>query len=283
MNFTKIAKAKLWNGYIGVKDILVNDQTLGLNKKLQNIHIGNRIFILGSGASIKLYDLTQLKHEYVMTQNNFHVHPDIKEINPNYHCVVPYYQSNKEFSIWQEWISDMVEKLPNAQFCWGKNTKHLIDSNFSELKEKSYYISAKYRVLTLSKAKVDMTKTIMEINTVTTQCLILALYMGFSEIYLLGFDHNQLCGDRLKQNRFYGMSKITDTEAEAKLLDKQRGVNILQSYINTWKTQKQLGFLRSYSERNGIKIRNVSNEGILEIFERLPLREVVGNNMLLKK
>lgn len=280
MNFSNIAKAKLKNTFYNFKNFFFQDSILAFNKNLKNKHAGDRLFILGSGNSIKLYDLKQLKNEIVMTQNNFHVHPDIKQINPKYHCVVPYYQTKKELSAWKEWVSEMNKTLPTTQFFWGKNTKDFIDSHFSSLKERSFYFESKYKLLTLSDAKIDITKTIMEVNTVTTQCLTIALYMGFSEIYLLGFDHDQLCGNKATQNRFYGASKITDTDAERDQLTKQRGRNISQSYLNIWKTQKQLELLRFFAESNNIKIINASNEGILEVFDRRPLIDIVGNDML---
>ena len=62
------------------------------NIKYKDVHKGERCFILGSGHSILKQDLTKLRGEIVITQNHFHVHPDIDVIQPKYHCVVPMYQ-----------------------------------------------------------------------------------------------------------------------------------------------------------------------------------------------
>lgn len=279
----KILKSYMRNGFYDIRDLFIQDNILAKNQELKNKYKGERIFIVGSGGSINLYDLKQLKDEYVMTQNNFHVHCDILDINPSFHCVVPYYQTEKEFSIWIDWIQDMEDRLPNAKFFWGDNTKPLIDQNFDNLKDKSYYISAKYNLLTLNKAKVDITKNIMTMQTVTTQCITTAIYMGFGEIYLLGFDNDQICHERVKQNRFYGLSKITNTLAERSILDNQRGKKITQSWLNKWLTSKQLGLLNDYAEQNNIKILNASNEGILDEFGRIELEDILGNDMLLKE
>ena len=282
MNLFKVLKSYVRNGTYTIKDTFISDKDLVKNKELKNKYKGKRLFILGSGGSINLYDLKQLKDEYVMTQNNFHVHSDIMGINPSFHCIIPYYQTDKEYSRWIEWIGDMEERLPNAQFFWGRNTKDMIDNNFKNIKDKSYYINAKYDLLSLTKARVDMSKTIMRLQTVTTQCISIALHMGFSEIYLLGFDNDQICHERKNQNRFYGMSKITDTDAERKQLDKQRGQKITVSWFNKWITSKQLDLLEVYAVKNKIEIFNASNEGLLDNFKRKSLEEIIGTDMLIK-
>ncbi len=282
MNIKKVLKSYIRNSFYDIRDIFIQDKILSKNKELKNKYKGKRLFILGSGGSIKLYDLKQLKNEYVMTQNNFHVHPDILDINPAFHCVVPYYQTDKEHSVWIDWISDMDEKLPNAQFFWGKNTKDMIDDNFDNIKSKSYYVNARYNLLTLDNAKIDISKTIMRIPTVTTQCISTALYMGFSEIYLLGFDNDQICHERKEQNRFYGMSKITDTNAERAQLDKQYGQKITLSWLSKWLTSKQLDLLEAYAVKNNIKIINASNEGLIDNFIRIKLKDIIGDDMLIK-
>jgi hypothetical protein len=283
MKIDNFIKSYLRNFYYDVKELIVHDRDLLDNVKLKDKYRGKRIFILGSGGSIKLYDLKQLENENVMTQNNFHVHPDINKINPAFHCVVPYYQTEKEQDAWVDWIGDMEEKMPETRFFWGKNTKEIISDKFPKINDRSYYIKAKYNVLTLNKARIDMTKTLMSIPTATTQCISIALYMGFSEIYLLGFDNDQIFHERKTQNRFYGMSKITDTDAERDILNKQRGKEITTSWFNKWLTSKQLDLLEKYALENDISVINASNEGILDNFIRKPLIDIIGNDMLNKE
>jgi hypothetical protein len=283
MRINNFLKSHIRNFYYDIKDIIVCDSGLSDNVRLKDKYRGERIFILGSGGSINLYDLKQLENEHVMTQNNFHVHPEIKKINPGFHCVVPYYQTEKEYEVWVDWIGDMEKKMPGADFFWGENTKEMIAKNFPKINEKSHYIKAKYNVLTLDSARVDITKTIMGIPTVTTQCITVALYMGFSEIYLLGFDNDQIFHGRKTQNRFYGMSKITNTNAERNILDKQRGKEITRSWFNKWLTSKQLDLLEKYACENNMSIINASNEGVLDNFLRKPLTEIIGSDMLIKE
>ena len=252
----KILKSYLINSLVDVHDIFFTHPDLKKNVELKNKYNSKRIFILGSGSSILLYDLKVLNNEYVMTQNSFHMHKDINDIEPNFHCVVPYYQSEKEYRTWIEYIGDMKEKMPSTTFIWGLNTKALIDNHHPELIKQSYYIRTKYDSLTLNHTTVDIAKTLMNIPTVLTQCLSVAIYMGFREIYLLGFDLDQIChtNDRTF-GRFYGMSKLTDSKFEE---DAERNLKVetTDGWYNWWLMNKQFFLLKSYADQNNLSIVN---------------------------
>ena len=281
--FNKLTKSYLINSLVDVHDLLFTHPDLKKNVELKDKYNNERIFILGSGSSILHYDLKVLNKEYVMTQNSFHMHNDIFDINPTIHCVVPYYQSEKEYSTWIEYIGDMKEKMPSTTFIWGLNTKALIDNHHPELIKQSYYIRTKYDSLTLNHATVDIAKTLMNIPTVLTQCLSVAIYMGFREIYLLGFDLDQIChtNDRTF-GRFYGMSKLTDSKFEE---DAERNLKVetTDGWYNWWLMNKQFFLLKSYADQNKIKIINGTQGGILSYFKREPIENIIGQEILSEK
>ena len=123
--FKKLLKSYSINSLINIYDLFFTHPVLKKNFEFKGKYKNKRIFILGSGSSILHYDLKTLKDEHVMTQNSFHMHKNINEINPTVHCVVPYYHSDKEESIWVDYISDMKKMMPNSLFVWGLNTKKL--------------------------------------------------------------------------------------------------------------------------------------------------------------
>jgi hypothetical protein len=281
--FNKLTKSYLINSLVDVHDLLFTHPDLKKNIELKDKYNNKRIFILGSGSSILLYDLKVLNSEYVMTQNSFHMHKDISYVDPNIHCVVPYYQSNKEISIWVDYIADMKARMPNSLFLWGLNTKALIDKYHEDISEKSYYIRTKYNLLTLKKAKVNISKTIMTIPTVLTQCLTVAIYLGFKEIYLLGFDLDQICHTNDQTyGRFYGMSKITETEFE-KDANQKLDVETTDGWYTWWLMNKQFFLIKHFTDQNNINIVNGTKGGILSYFKREPIENIVGQEILLEK
>ena len=279
----KILKSYLINSLVDLHDLLFTHHDLKKNIELKDKYNNKRIFILGSGSSILLYDLKVLNNEYVMTQNSFHMHKDISYVDPNIHCVVPYYQSNKEISIWVDYIADMKARMPNSLFLWGLNTKALIDKYHEDISEKSYYLRTRYNLLTLNKAKVNISKTIMTIPTVLTQCLTVAIYLGFKEIYLLGFDLDQICHTNDQTyGRFYGMSKITDTKFEEDA-DKNLDEETTDGWYNWWLMNKQFFLIRDFADQNNISIVNGTQGGILSYFKREPIENIIGQEILIDK
>ena len=281
--FNKLTKSYLINSLVDVHDLLFTHPDLKKNVELKDKYNNERIFILGSGSSILLYDLKVLNSEYVMTQNSFHMHKDISYVDPNIHCVVPYYQSNKEISIWVDYIADMKARMPNSLFLWGLNTKALIDKYHEDISAKSYYIRTKYNLLTLKKAKVNISKTIMTIPTVLTQCLTVAIYLGFKEIYLLGFDLDQICHTNDQTyGRFYGMSKITETEFE-KDANQRLDIETTDGWYTWWLMNKQFFLIKHFADQNNINIINGTQGGILSYFKREPIENIIGQEILLEK
>ncbi len=281
--FNKLTKSYLINSLVDVHDLLFTHPDLKKNIELKDKYNNERIFILGSGSSILLYDLKVLSNECVMTQNSFHMHNDISDINPTFHCVVPYYQSENEISVWVDYIADMKAKMPDSLFIWGLNTKALIDKYHEDISAKSYYVRTKYDLLTLKKAKVNISKTIMSIPTVLTQCLSVAIYLGFKEIYLLGFDLDQICHTNDQTyGRFYGMSKITETEFE-KDANQKLDVETTDGWYTWWLMNKQFFLIKHFADQNNINIVNGTKGGILSYFKREPIENIVGQEILLEK
>lgn len=86
-------------------------------------------------------------------------------------------------------------------------------------------------------------------GTVTYVCIQLAVYMGFSEIYLLGVDCNYVMGSR--KNHFI------EEDVED---NKNHGEDAM---IKAYKYAKR------YADAHGIKIYNATRGGMLEVFERV--------------
>jgi hypothetical protein len=270
MNEIYFLRKRLVNQLMNFRDLRSNP-ILKVNEKFKNVHTKDRCYILGSGPSIKTQDLTGLRNEIVMTQNHFHSHKDIDLLNPAYHVVVPKFHPKEYENDWISWIKGMEDKLPKTtDFFLGLNTKPLIEQQ-TGLADRSYYISPGNHSVVMKNAKVDLTKTIMNIPTVITQCISIALYMGFKEIYLSGFDLDQIfqLSKGMEQVRFYGHSEITKNKAELDSVNNATKDGF--HFFNYWLIWKQLILLKKYADERGVKIINVTEGGILDVFPRQSL------------
>ena len=236
----------------------------------KNIHAGERCFILGSGHSIAEQDLTRLSGEIVMTQNHFHAHKDIRIIKPKYHVLIPKYQPTDFDSDWSAWFNSMNERLPSdCSIFMDKNTKYLVDK-MQIFTKRINYISTGFSEVVVRAAPVNLVKPIMMIPTVLTECLAIAIYMGFKEIYLVGFDLDQniqlAMGEDRNQIRFYGKSPITANKFESSY--ESAAAKSGQDWFSMWIIWQQCGLLKKTAEERGVKIMNATRGGILNVFDR---------------
>jgi hypothetical protein len=115
----------------------------------------------------------------------------------------------------------------------------------------------------------------MRVPTVITQCLTIAIYMGFSEIYLMGFDLDQLCliaNDR-DNVRFYGNSPITSNKAEKDFEKDLASTGI--DWFNMYAIWHQLNLLKVEAGKRNVKILNATRGGMLNMFDRVVYEDII--------
>lgn len=149
---------------------------------LKNSHKGERCFVIGNGPSLTADDLQVLHDNHVITfatnriynmfdktswRPTYYVSEDINVIRGVKKEVEAVEAKRKFFPINLKWYEEY--DIPNADYFYMDYT--------SELKE-TFGLST------------DIAHIIRCRATVTTTCIQIAIYMGFSEIYLLGVDHS---------------------------------------------------------------------------------------------
>ena len=90
-------------------------------------------------------------------------------------------------------------------------------------------------------------------GTVTYECIQLAVYMGFREIYLLGVDFNFSSDYKDKSNHFVSTYYSKNSKT---------GYFLEKESLEAYEAAKK------YAENHGIKIFNATRGGKLEVFER---------------
>ncbi|MGQ4001745.1 hypothetical protein QIW49_05435 [Francisellaceae bacterium CB300] len=248
------------------------------NIELKNLYKGKRCFILGSGPSIKKEDLKPLKNEIVFALNNFYVHQDFAEIIsgtvPKYYMTAPIHPPQTETE-WKVWFEDMEKHIPksvNMLFGLSRydgNIKYIFDKYgiFRKHKISWYFAGKNYSCERFDSTAMDATKVIYNGEAVSIYSLILAIYMGFDEIYLLGMDHDYFLYENESQMRMYSSAKHQQNE-------------FARTYGDTFYVKE---FLRQYNifskykvfdDKSSSKIFNASNGGILKVFPRVKFKDL---------
>lgn len=263
-------------------------KSLALNKKFHGLHKGERCFILATGPSISRQDLTPLAKEICISVSEFYLHPNFKTISPRYHVEAPMHNPFK---------FEVVEKsLSNCNLHHNKTT-HLFLGNSSYEYSFSRYITNNPNMLKNNKNYInyqgapeldeynyqndalwDISKAPFAPKTVVYSAIQVAAYMGFSEIYLLGCDHDYLkryFDGTFGCSHFYDEARSALSESavnSVEYLDAFTLENWFQEYHSRW---KQYRLMNEHLKHKGQLIYNATDGGMLDVFPRVKLDEIV--------
>ncbi|WP_026659360.1 6-hydroxymethylpterin diphosphokinase MptE-like protein [Butyrivibrio sp. AC2005] len=254
------------------------------NKKFENIHLGKRCFILGNGPSIKAVNFADLKNEYVFTVNQFARFENAVDIKSNYHFWADESFFKDDNSDGSKEVIETMKKISmdNADvvsfFPIGKRgfvTSHGINKNMRV----SYFCST-YKLEDHMDEKIDYSKFTPQFGSVVQWCITMAIYMGFSEIYLLGCDNTGIANivkSALKKDTEYDYGYVM-SEAEKKRMQKLVNDKSLEAYVEAYLGElKDYRILYNYCLGRQIKLINCSAETVIDSIPRMKLDDVLNN------
>jgi len=159
--------------------------------RLRNRHSG-RCFVIGNGPSLADVDLRPLAHETIIVHNSFYKHRHAREANPDYLCI-----SDESFFEDEpktvEWHRIIEETLTGAELMVHLAAKPLFRKYSLYANRSVYFYQHGITVQHPSQVNFDFMRPRNVGHTAGTRLGIpLAIYLGFTEIYLLGFDANWL-------------------------------------------------------------------------------------------
>lgn len=238
------------------------------NQKFHNIHQGEKVFIIGNGPSIKNTDLKKIKNARKMVVSNFYLHEDYNIVKPDYHCFAQFTYTDKfNEDVARKWLSDIGKHSGTPHFFFNISEKRLVDE-CSSLKEKDInymYLDA----LNLDYYdEIDITNKMMCGQSVTIDCIQLAIYMGFKEIYLVGIEHSEIVTGQYDYFYDRDLSKVGDRDTYTSNSGKVVSRFSTQLYTRNclWKQYERLNEI---IDKKGIEIYNATKGGILDIFKRI--------------
>jgi len=267
----KIRENKNWNN---IKDVV------NKSRELKNIHKGRRIFIVGTGASIKNQNLLPLKDEIVIGLNEFFLHPEINLIKPAYNIYSGYFShkntiTEKTAKKWYANFEEIINKTGTTALLPADDFEFIKENRLMNLSNaKKFFFNFNTPPDLLHKHKFDSIKRSYNGQSVSIMGICMAMFMGASEIYLLGLDHDWILTYLEKrQNHFY-----EDKESET-YKDQVNNFNFsfLEGYIYSYaRLFEQYHFIEKFAKGKDIKIINLTEGGLLDIFERKKLSTILS-------
>ena len=223
--------------------------------KLKDIHAGQRCFIVANGPSLRIEDLELLRErgEICFGMNRIFKFFDQTAWRPTYYVC-------EDINIFQN-CQDEINALPaelkfipiNHKWYNGVNIKNATYFWANYNRDKDYPDSF----------STEIAKQMDSMGTVTFTCMNIAAYMGFSNIYLIGVDHNY---------------QVTINENGETIVDRDAKDYFCDNYDDDIKDlvvhdmrQNTIAYRKAkhFCDAHGIRILNATRGGKLEVFERV--------------
>jgi hypothetical protein len=259
----------------GVAKDLAHPDLMNLIKKncvLKNNGSGKRAFLLATGPSIKSQDLSLLKGEDCFTSSNVFLHEFINEINPKFHFFAPYHKP-LILSNYLAWMNQADRMLPKSTKIFLATESEALVKKHNLFKHREiFYLNFGHD---FSRTTVDITKTIMAPQSVPLMVLPVLIYMGYSEIYLVGCDHTVLRDFKRNVTHFYNSKKDLRKNSS----DKNTWGDIIKTHETSMQVFVQYKFYKDIllNSQNKIKIINLSNDSWLDLFDFKKFSSILKN------
>lgn len=239
------------------------------NIGLKNVFSNRRCFVLATGPSIKRQDLSKLSGEISISVSNFFVHPDFKIIKPFFHVFTPSHPPITEDQF-GEMFKDAEKHFPeNQNVMISLSDKHIVERYQVFKKQNVYYY---YLGIKPIDKKIDFTKDLPEIQTVPHVAIYLAIYLGVKEINLLGVDHDWILHVGESRHFFEEKESVLSQKGYNEWSESDFGTECA-SYASLWDKYRSI---RSFAKKEHISITNATDGGLLDLFPRKNLDDILG-------
>lgn len=230
-----------------------DDKRFSKLKKLKDSHTGDRCFIICTGPSLRLEDILLLKNEFTIGMNSI--------------CKL-FSKTDWRPSIYG--IQDILvyDRLVNELNSFNSDTICFIGHNIAKKRK----ISEKWIEFPLNVAYHDYDKTVLKRYyanfsddcyrvvyngySITYSLLQIAVYLGFKEIYILGADNNY---SQSGKHHFIEHGHFASDADEA-----------------TFRLNAAYKCAKEFADKHKIEIYNVTRGGMLEVFPRKKLEDVIN-------
>lgn len=240
------------NYYVAERQYLENRQELQKIKSFHNLHKGQRCFIIGTGPSLSATDLDKLKTEITFGSNRIFEIFSQTDWRPTYYV-------NQDFTLIDKYINEIKALEVRQKFLpidklsvFGAKQ----DQTYFVLRHKDFYPG-------YAEFSTNLNHYMGQGFTATYGAIQLAVYMGFTEIYLLGIDHNYSI--YLDANGVPVMNEgVKDYFAGSTSSNKGLNLPRIEESTMAYITAKNVA-----DRCKAFKVCNATRGGKLEVFDRV--------------
>jgi len=260
-----------------VRFALAHRDVLRANKSLLNRHRGERCFILCNGPSVKQQDIRPMKNEIVFSVSNGYLHPDFGDICPRYHCVPQLTYGKVTPALAVKWFEEMHGRIYGAELFLDQQEWALVQQHELFAGRQVNYVCAGENYFPKNPVSIPgLDGIVPRVQTVPVMALMIALYMGFKEIYLLGVDHDWFVKKEYKYFFEPGLLKGMDLGVSPDGILETTLWDELPAVHKVWSQYRSIKLM---AQAVGAAIYNATHGGMLDEFERVRFEDVLLKNI----
>ena len=229
----------------------------GNEKKLLALHNqyhGKRCFIIGNGPSLNKIDLTLLKNEYTFGVNAIYTNHEKMGFYPSFYVVEDVFVAEDR--------SNEINNYHHGLKFFGNYLKYCLKTD-----EHTHWLNVKLygQYKNFPGFGEFAAQKLYAGGTVSYLCMQLAFYLGFSEVYLIGFDHSY----SIPKEALLKGTSITSTGDDVNHFNADyfgKGKRWHDPQVD--RMEEAYKKAKYHYEKNNRKIYNATFGGQLEVFER---------------
>jgi len=219
-------------------------------------HKNQRAFIIGNGPSLNLCELGVLKDEITFGVNSIFLNYNKMGFHPTYYVV--------EDVLVAEDRAEEINRYQGPKKFFGNYLKYCLSDNPS-----THWLNVRFcyeNYPGFPNFSRNALRMVWTGGTVTYLCLQLAYYMGFSEIYLVGFDHHYTIPSKAKVS---GTEILSTGDDPNHFNPTYFGKGYRWHEPNVDRMEKAYRKANKFFSLDNRKIMNATKGGNLEVFERI--------------
>ena len=245
---------------------------LPANADLKDRHRGRRCFVIGNGPSLARQDLAPLAGEVTIAMNAFVRHPLLDVVRPTYYLFADgAFFDGSDAS--RTLLADIREKTTHSEFIAPYFAARTIRDNGWLDPGRTRHVAFAGNLRSGRLHDVDLTRPVPSVMNCAQLGLMLALYTGCSQVYLLGADHDFLAHQGTHKHFYAGQTLAGHKQVDDDY-GRYRYLDMIRIVTDVW-----LGYgnLRRLADRRGAQIVNCTDGGFLDVFPRQSFESIVGS------
>lgn len=287
----KIMSSYLYRNFLAPNLYSIRDKDiLSLNLSIKNKYENKRCFVIGNGPSVSNLDMGRLSNEHTFVMAEFEKNTQATRLRPKFHIISDSVYFTEDLT--EYWPRRLREKDKDIS----KDTTMIINLAAKKFIEKYhlfknhhvYYVGTQGIFTDNLPFNINIDHYVPQPKNSVLMCLMVAVWMGFKEIYLLGCEHNFLShnmgyGKSLSFSHSYDdeISKLDSTNDEVlkkyvnpkdlKLNYETSIANILQLFRNY-----RFFYAKARKAHPNLKIFNATPNSFLDVFPMIDFEDIEG-------